>query len=164
MRNFFLSCHSNNRSTLIYYLTTLHGRWRYILLMLLMVPLLMSYVIKIYAIRGILGSSGILNATLVALGILDRPSTLFVFNMNAILLTLTLLLIPFAILPIFLTLERIPQVLLCASEDLGANSTQTPALTAKPWERAIQQYRHQGDEENHASRRFCTPPTQLTSK
>jgi spermidine/putrescine transport system permease protein len=108
-----------------YFLTTLSGRWRYIMLMLLMVPLLMSYVIKIYAIRSILGQSGVLNNILVGIGILDKPSMLFVFNMNAILLTLTLLLIPFAILPIFLSLERIPKVLLQASEDLGASGFQT---------------------------------------
>ncbi|MER8488170.1 ABC transporter permease [Mesorhizobium australicum] len=108
-----------------YFLTRLKGRWRYALLMLLLVPLLMSYVIKIYAIRSILGLNGFLNKALVALGILDQPSTLFVFNMNAILLTLSLLLIPFAILPIFLSLERIPQTLLRASDDLGASSLQT---------------------------------------
>ncbi|MDF3214023.1 ABC transporter permease [Mesorhizobium sp. M7A.F.Ca.CA.001.09.2.1] len=108
-----------------YFLTTLKGRWRYALLMLLLVPLLMSYVIKIYAIRSILGLNGFLNNALVALGILQEPSALFVFNMNAILLTLTLLLIPFAILPIFLSLERIPQVLLRASDDLGASGLQT---------------------------------------
>jgi spermidine/putrescine transport system permease protein len=108
-----------------YFLTTLKGRWRYALLMLLLVPLLMSYVIKIYAIRSILGLNGFLNKALVALGILQEPSTLFVFNMNAILLTLSLLLIPFAILPIFLSLERIPQTLLRASDDLGASGWQT---------------------------------------
>ncbi|TPM29832.1 ABC transporter permease [Mesorhizobium sp. B2-3-5] len=108
-----------------YFLTTLKGRWRYALLMLLLVPLLMSYVIKIYAIRSILGLNGFLNKALVALGILEQPSTLFVFNMNAILLTLSLLLIPFAILPIFLSLERIPQTLLRASDDLGASGLQT---------------------------------------
>ncbi|KRB32369.1 MULTISPECIES: ABC transporter permease [Mesorhizobium] len=108
-----------------YFLTTLRGRWRYALLMLLLVPLLMSYVIKIYAIRSILGLNGFLNKALVALGILQQPSTLFVFNMNAILLTLSLLLIPFAILPIFLSLERIPQTLLRASDDLGASGLQT---------------------------------------
>ncbi|BAV51435.1 ABC transporter permease [Mesorhizobium loti] len=108
-----------------YFLTTLKGRWRYALLMLLLVPLLMSYVIKIYAIRSILGLNGFLNKALVALGILQQPSTLFVFNMNAILLTLSLLLIPFAILPIFLSLERIPQTLLRASDDLGASGLQT---------------------------------------
>src|SRR5262245_29847585 len=50
---------------------------------------------------------------------------LFVFNLNSVLLTLTVLLIPFAVLPIFLSLERIPQSLHQASADLGASNTQT---------------------------------------
>lgn len=108
-----------------YFLASLRGRWRYTLLMLMLVPLLMSYVIKIYAIRSILGQNGFLNAALMTLGIIDKPSSLFVFNLNAVLLALTLLLIPFAILPIFLSLERIPGVLLQASYDLGATGTQT---------------------------------------
>lgn len=108
-----------------YLLTRLSGRWRFALLMLLMVPLLMSYVIKIYAIRSILGLNGFLNQALLAIGVISEPSTLFVFNLNAVLLSLTLLLIPYAILPIFLTLERIPEVLLRASDDLGATGLQT---------------------------------------
>lgn len=108
-----------------YYLTTLRGRRRYVLLVLLLVPLLMSYVIKIYAVRSILGGNGLLNRTLMALGIIDQPSMLFVFNLNAVLLTLTVLLIPFAVLPIFLSLERIPQALRHASADLGASNPQT---------------------------------------
>ncbi len=108
-----------------YFLASLHGRWRYTLLLLMLVPLLMSYIIKIYAIRSILGQNGVLNSMLLRLGILSEPSSLFVFNMNAVLLALTLLLIPFAILPIFLSLERISPVLLQASEDLGATGMQT---------------------------------------
>jgi spermidine/putrescine transport system permease protein len=107
-----------------YLLASLQGRWRYALLMLLMVPLLMSYVIKIYAIRSILGLNGFLNKALLAIGLISEPSTMFVFNLNAVLLSLTLLLIPFAILPIFLTLERIPRTLLSASDDLGASGLQ----------------------------------------
>ncbi|WP_246501537.1 hypothetical protein [Mesorhizobium caraganae] len=60
-------------------------------------------------------------------GILQQPSTLSVFN--AILLTLTLLLIPFAILPIFLSLERIPQTLLRASDDPVAGLQTFPRIT-----------------------------------
>ena len=108
-----------------YFLTTLHGRRRYVLLVLLLVPLLMSYVIKIYAVRSILGGNGALNRALLALGIIDEPSMLFVFNLNAVLLTLTVLLIPFAVLPIFLSLERIPEALRHASADLGASASQT---------------------------------------
>lgn len=108
-----------------YFLSGLKGRKKFTLLMLLLVPLLMSYIIKMYAIRSILGGNGFLNRTLIALGIVDQPLTFFVFNLNAVLLTLSVLLLPFAILPIFLSLERIPKNLLEASSDLGGTNAQT---------------------------------------
>jgi spermidine/putrescine transport system permease protein len=108
-----------------YFLSGLRGRKKYTLLMLLLVPLLMSYIIKMYAIRAILGGQGFLNKSLIALHIIDQPLTFFVFNLNAVLLTLTVLLLPFAILPIFLSLERIPRNLLDASADLGASNWQS---------------------------------------
>jgi len=106
-------------------LANLKGRRKYILLMLVLVPLLMSYIIKIYSIRSILGGTGFLNQFLLWTGLIDEPLTIFVFNLNAVLLTLTVLLIPFAILPIFLSLERIPRPLVEASTDLGASNWQT---------------------------------------
>ncbi len=106
-------------------LANLKGRRRYFVLLMVLVPLLMSYIIKIYAIRSILGGTGFLNRFLLWTGLIDSPLTLFVFNLNAVLLTLTILLIPFAILPIFLSLERIPRDLIEASSDLGASNLQT---------------------------------------
>jgi spermidine/putrescine transport system permease protein len=108
-----------------FFLASLRGRKKYALLMMLLVPLLMSYIIKIYAIRSILGGTGFLNRSLLDLGIISEPLTIFVYNLNAVLLTLTALLIPFAVLPIFLSLERIPRNLLEASADLGASDWQT---------------------------------------
>ena len=115
-----------------YLLAALKGRKRYVLLLLLLVPLLMSYIIKIYAIRSILGGTGFLNRFLMWLGVIDEPSMLFVYNLNAVLLTLTVLLLPFAILPIFLSLERIPRRLLEASSDLGGSGWQTFRLVILP--------------------------------
>ena len=115
-----------------FFLAGLSGRKKYALLMLLLVPLLMSYIIKIYAIRSILGGTGFLNRALLDLGIIDEPLTIFVYNLNAVLLTLTALLIPFAVLPIFLSLERIPRSLLEASADLGASDLQTFARVILP--------------------------------
>ncbi len=114
------------------FLAARRGRDKYVLLLLLLVPLLMSYVIKIYAIRSILGGNGFLNRVLLGLGIIDQPLTFFVFNLNAVLLALTILLIPFAVLPIFLSLERIPRSLLDASADLGASQLQTFARVILP--------------------------------
>ena len=75
--------------------------------------------------RSFLGGTGFLNQFLLWTGLISEPLTLFVFNLNAVLLTLTILLIPFAILPIFLSLERIPRNLIEASSDLGASGLQT---------------------------------------
>lgn len=113
-------------------LANLRGRRRYLVLLMVLVPLLMSYIIKIYAIRSILGGTGFLNQFLLWTGLIDAPLTLFVFNLNAVLLTLTILLIPFAILPIFLSLERIPRDLIEASSDLGATGLQTFARIILP--------------------------------
>ncbi len=113
-------------------LANFKGRQRYFLLLMVLVPLLMSYIIKIYAIRSILGGNGLLNRFLLWAGIVDQPLTIFVFNLNAILLTLTVLLIPFAILPIFLSLERVPRSLIEASTDLGASNLQTFARIIVP--------------------------------
>ncbi len=106
-------------------LANVKGRRRYLLLLMVLVPLLMSYIIKIYAIRSILGGNGFLNRFLLWSGVVDQPLGIFVFNLNAVLLSLTVLLIPFAILPIFLALERIPRSLIEASSDLGASGLQT---------------------------------------
>jgi len=113
-------------------LVNLKGRRRYFLLLMVLVPLLMSYIIKIYAIRSILGGNGFLNRFLLWTGLIEQPLTFFVFNLNAVLLTLTVLLIPFAILPIFLSLERIPRSLVEASSDLGASNLQTFARIILP--------------------------------
>jgi spermidine/putrescine transport system permease protein len=107
------------------FLSTLRGRRRHFLLLMILVPLLMSYIIKIYAIRSILGGKGFLNQFLLWSGIVSEPLTIFVFNFNAVLLSLAVLLIPFAILPIFLSLERIPRDLIEASTDLGGSGLQT---------------------------------------
>lgn len=114
------------------FLSTLRGKRRHFLLLMILVPLLMSYIIKIYAIRSILGGKGFLNQFLTWSGIIDAPLTLFVFNLNAVLLSLSMLLIPFAILPIFLSLERVPRDLIEASTDLGASGLQTFARIVLP--------------------------------
>ncbi len=108
-----------------YLLASLGGRTKYAVAMFFAVPLLMSYIIKLYAIRSILGGNGFLNRILLHLGVIHEPWTFLIFNLNAVMLTLAILLVPFAILPIFVALERIPRNLLEASADLGAPPLQT---------------------------------------
>lgn len=111
---------------LVAYFTWRRTGWvRYFLLFMSIVPLFMNYIIKLYAIRSLLGPQGVVNALLQWSGILDHPSSLFLFNEFAILVAMTLVYLPFTILPIFLALERIPSTITHASEDLGASGYQT---------------------------------------
>lgn len=108
-----------------YFLTLMEEKTKYLFLMLLLIPLLMSYVIKVYAIRSILGGHGFINDFLLSTGLIQEPLTFFVYNLNAVRVALAILLLPFAILPIFLALEKLPKNLMDASSDLGASELQT---------------------------------------
>jgi spermidine/putrescine transport system permease protein len=108
-----------------YLIWRLEGRIRYFMLLFSVIPLAMNYIVKIYAMRGILGYNGFLNWALVSTGILDAPSKLFIFNQTAVIITMAVIYLPYAILPIFLSLERIPPSLAAASADLGARPGQT---------------------------------------
>jgi spermidine/putrescine transport system permease protein len=101
------------------------GLARWALLFATALPLFLSYIIKLYAIRSLLGPMGFINQGLLALGLIDRPSTALLFNQRAVLIAMALVYLPFAVLPIFLSLERVPRSLLAASADLGASEGQT---------------------------------------
>jgi spermidine/putrescine transport system permease protein len=101
------------------------GRVRNLLLLLTVLPLFMSYIVKLYTLRAVLGLNGLLNQALVGIGILDAPSKAFLYNQQAVLITMTVIYLPFVILPVYISLERIPHRLLEASTDLGANAFRT---------------------------------------
>jgi spermidine/putrescine transport system permease protein len=101
------------------------GRVRNVLLLITVLPLFMSYIVKLYTLRAVLGLNGLLNQALVGVGIFDEPSKAFLYNQRAVLMTMTVVYLPFVILPIFISLERIPHRLLEASNDLGANQGRT---------------------------------------
>jgi len=96
-------------------------RLRFALILMFMLPLFTSYIIKVYAVRGILGHRGVLNELLIASGLISEPITAFIFSQSAIFLTFIVLYLPFAILPIYLSIERIPENLGIASADLGGS-------------------------------------------
>jgi spermidine/putrescine transport system permease protein len=84
---------------------------------------MMSYVIKIYSMRGLLGHTGFLNQVLIWSGLIDAPISAFLFNLTAVRMTLVFALVPFCILATFVGLERIPAATINAARDLGASST-----------------------------------------
>jgi spermidine/putrescine transport system permease protein len=101
------------------------GRAKSILYMLVLIPLLTSYIVRIYAMRLILGSNGLINNLLMMLGLIHEPLPFLLFNLFAIFLTLCVILAPFMVMPIFTSLEKIPRSLIEASRDLGASEFET---------------------------------------
>jgi spermidine/putrescine transport system permease protein len=100
-------------------------RLRTLLYMGVVVPLWVSYLLRAYTWKIILGTDGALNSALLWLGVIDAPLDIFLYNQAAMVITLTYIFIPFMVMPIFTALERIPPALIEASQDLGAGPFET---------------------------------------
>lgn len=96
--------------------------WAY---MAVIAPLWVSYLLRAYIWKTILGTEGILNSFLMSTGLISEPSSLFLYNQFAMVVTLTYIFIPFMVMPIYTALERIPLNLAEASADLGMGPVQT---------------------------------------
>ncbi len=103
---------------LAYWLATSTGRHRQLLYMAVIIPLWVSYLVRAYAWKIILGRQGILNGVLVAVGIIHQPLDAFLYSTTAVVLALTHIYTPFALMPIYAVLESIPRSLREASQDL----------------------------------------------
>ncbi|WP_029352361.1 ABC transporter permease subunit [Bosea sp. 117] len=108
-----------------YYAARVVQRGRSVLIVLVIIPLWISLLMRVFAWRMILGQNGILNSFLVNSGILDQPSEAFLYTGFSVLLTYTYISIPFAFIAIFTALEKIPHSLIEASQDSGASAWQT---------------------------------------
>jgi len=95
------------------------------LYMAVIVPLWVSYLLRAYTWKTILGSEGVLNSFLVWSGILEGPTDLLLYNQFAVVLTLTYIFIPFVVMPVYTALEKIPRNLIEASQDLGVGPLRT---------------------------------------
>jgi putrescine transport system permease protein len=95
------------------------ARWRNALLMLVILPFWTSFLIRVYAWIGILKDNGLINNLLLATGIVHQPLPLL-NNAFSVELALVYSYLPFMILPLYATLERMDLSLLEAAADLGA--------------------------------------------
>ena len=94
--------------------------WRPTLMMLVILPFWTSFLIRVYAWMGILSQEGYLNQLLLWLGLISEP--LQILNTNtAVYIGIVYTYLPFMILPIYATLERLDESLLEAAEDLGCS-------------------------------------------
>src|SRR5579864_4780272 len=110
---------------LAYYLSFHAGARKDLLYQLVIIPLWVSYLVRAYAWKTILGSDGVLNTLLQYVHLTRHPVEFLLYSPFAVVLTLTHIYTPFAFLPIYASLEHIPRNLVEASHDLGASPLQT---------------------------------------
>ena len=108
---------------LVYVMRFVFERRGALILQLVLLSLFSGYLVRIYAWRTILGKQGLLNSTLQWLGLIDRPLEFLIYSNLAIVITLTGLLLPLCVLPIYSAMANISRDYLEAARDLGARGT-----------------------------------------
>src|SRR4029077_16032774 len=108
-----------------YYVSFRAGARKELLYQLVIIPLWVSYLVRAYAWKTILGSEGVLNTLLQYVHLTKHPLEFLLYSPFAVVLTLPHIYTPFAFLPIYASLEHIPRNLVEASHDLGATPAQT---------------------------------------
>ncbi|MDK9695676.1 MAG: ABC transporter permease subunit [Siculibacillus sp.] len=92
--------------------------WRPTLLMLVILPFWTSFLIRVYAWIGILAEEGLLNWLLMSIGIVDEPIT-FLATTRAVYIGIIYSYLPFMVLPLYSSLEKMDDTLIEAAQDLG---------------------------------------------
>ena len=110
---------------LAYFLSFYAGARKDLFYQLVIIPLWVSYLVRAYAWKTILGSDGVLNTLLQYVHLTRHPLDFLLYSPFAVVLTLTHIYTPFTFLPIYASLEHIPRNLVEASHDLGASRVQT---------------------------------------
>jgi putrescine transport system permease protein len=105
--------------------------WRAALMMLVILPFWTSFLIRVYSWMGILSQNGVLNSTLIKLGLIDQPWTILNTDI-AVYIGITYTYLPFMILPIYAALEKMDDSLIEAAEDLGCSRIKAFWLITAP--------------------------------
>ncbi len=95
-------------------------RWRPTLVMLVILPFWTSFLIRVYAWIGILKTEGLLNQALLSVGLIGEPLTILNTN-TAVYIGIVYSYLPFMVLPVYATLEKMDESLLEAAADLGSS-------------------------------------------
>lgn len=102
-----------------YYIARYGGKWKTLWLFMIIVPSWSSYLIRLYALKTIIGSKGIINELLMSLHVISEPLQIL-YTPFAVTLGLVFAWLPFMILPIYAALEGLDRSVLEAATDLGA--------------------------------------------
>ena len=102
-----------------YFISQYGGRHKNMWLFIITVPFWSGYLLRILSWKVILGYQGVLNSGLLKLGIISEPLTSLLYNTNAVIITLAHSWAAFAILPIYVSLQKVDPTLIEAAADLG---------------------------------------------
>jgi len=108
-----------------YFLARHTGRWRGVFLALFFAPFWISYMLRMLAWISLLAEDGWINRGLMALGIFKQPYNFLAGKPWVVIVGLIYGYVPYMVLPLFATLDRIPSSLLEAGRDLGASPSKT---------------------------------------
>jgi spermidine/putrescine transport system permease protein len=106
-----------------YFIAFYGGLRKLVWVILFTIPFWTSYLLRIFAWKVMLGCNGVINSGLKQLGLIDQPIEALLYNPLAVVVTLTHAWLPFALLPIYVSLEKIDRSLLEAATDLGDGPT-----------------------------------------
>lgn len=107
-----------------YIVAKMPHKWRPFMLFLVIVPFWTNSLIRTYGLKIVLGTQGILNKGLISLGVIDTPLRIM-FTETAVMIGLVYILLPFMILPLYSSIEKLDGTYIEAARDLGANKFQT---------------------------------------
>ncbi len=107
-----------------YYIAVKASRYRNFLLLLVIMPLWVTFLLRAYALLTLLGPEGFVNGVLLSLGIIQQPLFL-IYNETSVLLGMVYSYLPLAVLPLYSTLVRLDKTVIEASRILGAGPLKT---------------------------------------
>ncbi|EGR2299929.1 spermidine/putrescine ABC transporter permease PotB [Vibrio parahaemolyticus] len=107
-----------------YIVAKMPEKWRPFMLFLVIVPFWTNSLIRTYGLKIVLGTQGILNKSLMAMDIIDKPLRLM-YTETAVMIGLVYILLPFMILPLYSAIEKLDNTYIEAAKDLGASKLQT---------------------------------------
>ena len=107
------------------------GRWKNLLLFLVVLPFWTSVLVRTFAMIFLLRDTGLINTALLSLGLIEKPLTLL-YTSGAVMAGLVYTFLPFMVLPIYASLERHDRTLLEAAAVLGARPARAFARVTLP--------------------------------
>ena len=106
-----------------YWIVKYGGRWKTALIFFVILPSWTSYLIRLYALKTIIGRAGLINSLLLSLNLISSPLEIL-YNPYVVVFGLVYTWLPFMILPVYASLEGLDPAILEASVDLGATPFQ----------------------------------------